>query len=513
MYQKFSTIKLKTGLPKLISNITIWVINKVYTLKVFTYLKLNSNMWLREIIETEGYIKEKIDYNEKIDSVPTLLPHSLTFTDAFEIDDISKVKQNLINLFYRLDLVRSHPLHDIDRRLSGLEKTYNTVQYGDLCTINLKNKPGIKLIDSLRISYLKGPHSYFLLTYHIMPNESFLDRFKEIIKIDTKQIPEFEINNFRQIFFKREIIASYMYWVVYPYSLVQDLYMEVAIELKKVFAGYQIGVFTSENKHLYPCIVSYGLNKAEYEKQLDLYHRVFNEGGNDFFVSKEQHVFSFDTPDLVKFPSSVMNIFVNASKYEDDTEKYYNSLDYLSYTYAKELAPSWFLLNYISLHRSKIIDIRKQVFRHTKEMSDTLFLKKSLKINKLLSRNLFDFNRFKNDFISDISSIDNLPEAYYKSFVFNDSKNKAFKEHFNGYLDYILEDTTNTYKTLMEAFKQATEGNVIQSNMRLQKILFWIGVVGFCVAIYGAFNDFINGWIQYFLKMYFDFKFPKAPTP
>ena len=197
---------------------------------------------------------------------------------------------------------------------------------------------------------------------------------------------------------------------------------------------------------------------------------------------------------------------------EQELDNGRNSIGNLSNDYADLMLPLWILLNVAIREQSKYILFRKEIFQILKQKSNSLFLRRFLKIKQEITLQIIDYKRLKNDFFSErLSERGEIKQLEIFTRICetpNCNKNHNFQFE-------IVEETTSSFESLNSSFNdllnllhEVSDIQNIRANMRLQKILLILTIIGTILAVYSANSSYINNWIENLLN-YFGVTNPK----
>ena len=95
----------------------------------------------------------------------------------------------------------------------------------------------------------------------------------------------------------------------------------------------------------------------------------------------------------------------------------------------------------------------------------------------------------------------------------HDNKEVAFGEQLIDSTQRYCDSLLQSYGELNQVCKDVNENNMLQANMRLQRILLWLALIGTILTIYGANSQYCNaklllGWnylmsIGYYIRNFF----------
>ena len=175
----------------------------------------------------------------------------------------------------------------------------------------------------------------------------------------------------------------------------------------------------------------------------------------------------------------------------------------MSDNYINAISSYWLLINLAALHKLNIVKLRKKTFIYIRKNKVSLFLRKIIKLKNKITLDWISFERIRKDFSTDIFNSNlnffGIPALYNIPFMSgmkpNEFKNDLVQSSINSSIDI-----KDTYEDILKLYSHVSEDNTLRANMRLQRLLFWIALIGVLVAIYSTNSHLFNSWIKYLLN-------------
>lgn len=475
--------------------VTKWIFD-LYKHDSVLLSKLDKNWMIRSKIEYE-----KSDKKFKIEPLVTndsfVIPEAYSFFEIIEIEELDSFKQGFKSLVSKSISVFER--NDKTARLDDLDNSYKTMASGNLAWLNLRNNRDISLGDHLKISYLKGPQSTLIVEYEVTPSMAFLEEFKKLIISETVDVVELRFNSIYNIFKKRSIAKGLQITPYHADFYLHRLAQELNFQLKKLITSkISVGTFAKSKRFLYPCIITYRANKDAYFNKENEYNTVLGINEFDSFKTKNMEVlFNFPISNLTTKSFNSLSLF-----YLSNDEKIRERSELINY-----ISPLFCTVSYVKLIQENILHQRKLIFTYFRKNKDSLFLKKAIRLKYPITKNWLSISRIKKDFKQHFykRQLQHLPslvnsirgvEIEFRDFLWETFEN-------------ITNDITVEYQEIKSIFQEISEDNITRSNMKIQKILFWLTIVGAAVTVYGTNTAYFNPWIALFLKRFFHFDIPK----
>jgi hypothetical protein len=512
---KYASSWEKVSLKK---HIQIWLTDlalKLYRNKLFQKLKLDWNPVIKVSVQHDD-AEIRINRND-LPKQTSFKPYSLSFFDIIPMEELDKFKLNFISLVssFKGGFLSKYP-EDLHRIFKDFESSYKGVSFGHLYTNDLKNNDEIDLIDQVSFDYVKGPQSTFIIEYKIFPSKKFLKRFNKKLIADGQRQTIIHFNSLKDIFKKKQFAGRIMHHYIDSNYHLNRLIQDLNFQVKTYFSNKLVsGFFQNSLHHLFPCIATYEVDKAEYIEHERNFQQVLEVASWDTYKTESGDlIFSFSTPRLSKKSFEKMNIIFlkepPATTETTDVNASLKTTSYLSTNYIHAISPFWSCLNFIALNQTKIIDQRKRTFNYLKRNKDSLFLKEAIKLKYQISQNWLNVYRTVKDYRSNLFKrqlhFHEIPRATNEIF----QKVNVFTEVLWNYTETAGKDIIDEYDEIKNTFGQISEDNVTRSNMKIQKILFFLTIVGIPFAIYSSNSDYFNSWIEYFLKLWFNITIPRV---
>ena len=499
----------------IINNLASNLLFSLYKNWLFRKLKFDRNEFLKSHIAFGEKIKISRIADSTIPDNPNLNAFSITLVDCVENEDSVKLRNRLIKVVskYKGGFLSEEPSKKLKKAFEKFDSAYKTTSWGNIFYNDLKDNDEIDLIDGISYSYVKGAQSHFVLNYTLYPSEKFKALFKESLKAEITEESVIVFKSLKQMLKTKRLFSSISYNVKQPNYWTEKLFNEISFQAKThIIKEVKLGVFNKRND-LFPRIVTFEYDPVEFNSYGDELLNILGVNRHDRYTDSDI-IFTLNNSDYSKsFPNS-MELFIPYKSDEEKRKDQFNNVSYLSNNYVIAIAPFWLLINISSLNKQKIIDLRKKTFMYIRKNRVTIFLKKAIKLKNRLSLDWINFERIRKDFSTGIFksqlNFHGIPDAYNTPIILG-AKAQEFKEALTSYASHTSKDIKRSYDEILELFSHISEDNTIRANMRLQRLLFVIAILGIILAIYGANSSWFNSWIEYYLNNW-DIKIPKVPT-
>lgn len=497
-----------------INNLASNLLFLLYKNWLFRKLKLDRNEFLKSHIAFGQKRNIPRLANSTIPENPNLTPYSITLVDCVENEDSVKLRNRLIKVVskFKGGFLSEEPSKKLKKAFEKFDSAYKTTSWGNIFYNDLRDNNEIDLIDGISYSYVKGAQSHFVLNYTLYPSEKFKTLFKESLKAEITEESVIVFKSLKQMLKSKRLFSSISYNVKHPSYWTEKLFKEISYQAKThIINEVRLGVFNKRND-LFPRIVTFEYDPGEFKSYSDELLHILGVNRHDHY-SGSDIIFSLNNTDYSKsFPNS-MELFIPYKSDEEKRKDQFNTVSYLSDNYISAIAPFWLLINISSLNKQKIIDLRKKTFLYIRKNRVTIFLKKAIKLKNRLSLNWINFERIRKDFSTGIFksqlNFHGIPDAYNNPIV-QGAQGQEFKKTLTSYASDTSKDIKGSYDEILELFTHISEDNTIRANMRLQRLLFVIAILGVILAIYGANSSWFNSWIEYYLNNW-DIKIPRVP--
>jgi hypothetical protein len=284
------------------------------------------------------------------------------------------------------------------------------------------------------------------------------------------------------------------------------LFDEICYQLKsEVLKGLKTGVFI-ENKHkLFHSIATFEYDKSEFSNYERKLYRTMSNGFRGSYSSDDARFFinEFDFREKSNYG---VNIFLS-KRSREELENGLNSISHVSGEYSNEILPRLALMNYANLQKDVIVDFRKKIFKHLQRNRTSLFLTEIITLKNKLTLSIIGFERFSKDLTGEdgisgkrFSDESSIPEALRKCQTENCTKKHDFKLELFSDCESSEKDIKKSFKELSSLFQTISEDNHSRANMRLQRLLFRLAILGALLTLYGTNAAWCNSWIEYFLN-------------
>lgn len=477
----------------------------LYENKLFQKLKLDKNLFLKSHVQfgrkrsIPKLNKSKIPENPKLDI------YSITLLDCIELENSQKLKNRLINIIskYKGGFLSDDPITKLNKAFKKFDSDYKTISWGNLFYNDTKDNEELNLIDGISYGYIKGAQSHFIITYTIFPSEKFKELFKESLKSEIIEEFEIKFKSLKQILRTKKLYTSINSDVKIPGFWIEKLFNEITFQFKKeVISSSKLGVFNLDKKVLFPRIISFEYDTKEFPYYKDELFHMLDISIHDYYTGSEK-IFTLKNVDYSKKSSYGIEIFIPYKTDEEKRKDQFNAIAYLSSNYVQAIASYWTLINISDLRKQSIVELRKQTFKYIRKNKISLFLGKVIKLKNKLNLEWLGFERIRKDFTSDIFkrqlNLHGIPDSLNLPWI-QGVQPDEFKKSLAVWSNYISNDIKNTYEEIIELHSHIAEDNSLRANMRLQRLLLFIAIIGIILAIYSANSHWFNSWIEYFLN-------------
>jgi hypothetical protein len=501
--------------PSLKDKLNTWSSKQVFKLyenKLFQRLKLDSDYFIKGHIE---YYKKggHSTFSNSLSQDHSFTPLRFSFFDIIPLEHSKTFKQNFISLAttYKAAFMMKKA-GEVSKIFDDFESHYKSVSWGHFYTNDIRKNKEIDLIDFITFNYIKGPQSTFVVEYDVTPSEKFRNLFKEFLAKDEEVRHVINFNSLKTLFKSKRLTntltSSFLGSNYFTRRLIQDLNYQV-----KSFFGskLELGLFFKSKNYLYPCISIFEAPKNDFLASKEDFYSALGTGEWDNFITDSNDlIFNLPRIQLSKRPfENLTIIFLNEEEKPKDT---LHSTGFLSDQYIKAIAPLFCSLNYSCLCQTFLASQRSQTFKYFNRNKDSLFLKEAIKLKYQITANWLTLSLITNDYKSTIFKNQlhstGIPKMLRKASHNNDD----FKDYLWNYTQNSNNEILNEYEEIRTVFGQISEDNVTRSNMKIQRILFWITIVGVFIAIYSTNTEYFNNWGKYFLRHFFDLEVPSSPS-
>lgn len=483
---------------------------KLYKSEIFQKLQLNSNELIKQTIEHE---KDNILYLKN--EIPKENSLSIQIVSFFEIIPIENLKEFQSNLLKLLSIHKSgFPYKDpqeIAKSLNEIENRYKGFSWGNFGNLDLKRDPKLDLVDSISLHYTKGEESTFVIEYRIKPSAKFMKLFKELIIKDSEEGITIHLNSLKNIIKSKRLSNKISYETIHTdyfvNRLIQDLNFQIKSNVGKML---EFGLFQKSKDYLYPCIFILQVDKKEYFQYENAFNLSIGIENLDTFISgRNDQILHMPYANLTKKPFEIFSIIFlkesildhgNLKNKQNNEENYSISAN----NYLKSISPIWCAINFYALNQAILIKQRKETFKYLNKNKDSLFLKEAIKLKYEILHNSLTMKRITKDYSDSIfKTLLNyfpLPKSYRRQ-----NSSSDFKSEILRYVASMGADIANEFQNLNSIFKEISEDNVTRSNMKIQRILIMITILGILVAVYSSnasyFNNLVNCKLNHIFKL------------
>jgi len=481
----------------------------------FKKLKLDKNLFLKSHIAFgRKRVIPTIDKSTIPDN-PNLDIYSITFLDCIEIEDTEKLKSRLIKIVskYKGGFLSGDPEKKLKQSFVEFESSYKTTSWGNIFYNDTKGDDELDLIDGISYGYIKGSQSHFVITFTVYPSDKFKKLFHKSLK--TKITQEFEIifKSLNQILKTKKLYTSIGSNIKESKYWTEKVLNEITCQFKsKLACNLKLGVFNKNNKVLFPRIISFEYDPIEFAQYNDELFQKVNISIYEYYNDSET-IFTLKHVDYSKRSSAGLEIFIPFKSEEEKRNDPFTSISYLSENYIKAISSYWLLINLAALHKLNIVKLRKKTFTYIRKNKVSLFLRKVIKLKNKVTLDWISFERIRNDFSTDTFKrnlkFNGIPDLHNTPLA-NGIQPNEFKSDLVQLAINSSIDIKETYEEILKLYSHVSEDNTLRANMRLQRLLFWIALIGVLVAIYSTNSHWFNSWIKYYLSNW-GLKIPTIP--
>jgi hypothetical protein len=487
----------------------------LYSNWAFKKLKLDKSQFLKEHIAFGINRKLPKIYESTIPDNPNIKVHSITLLDCIENEDSKILKNRLIKVVsrYKGGFLSQDPSEKLEKAFENFETSYKTTTWGKIFYNDTKENDELDLIDGISFSYVKGAQSHFIINYTIFPSEKFNLLFKESLKSEITEETEIIFKSLTQILRNKGLFSSIRYNVKQPGFWTQKLFNEVNFQVKSMVSkDLKLGFFNKDKLFLFPRIISFEYNPSDLTLYKDELFQLLNINDHECYNSSET-IFTLNNADYSKPFANSLELFFPYKTDEEKRKDQFSGISYLSDNYISVIAPHWLLINISAINKREIIELRKKTFLYIRKNKVTVFLKRAINLKNRLSLCWISFERIRKDFSTRIfkTQLDfqGLPDAMNTPWG-QGIQPQEFKKNLVDYAYHTSKDVKESYEEILELFKYISDDNAARANMRLQRLLFIIAIVGILLGVYGANSDWVNSWIEYYFSNW-GFEIPKPP--
>lgn len=490
------------GIRRKINSSLSILLFSLYRNNIFQKLKLNKNPMIRYTVE-ERDKKDRFPFKTVLPKNPLIEPYSVTLYDLIDFDELMSNSKKFIRLLskYKGGFLSKDPEKEVKKAFEKLKDSYKTISYGNICYNDLKNDFKSDLIDGISYGYVKGQQAYMLLTYTIFPSQKFKDSFKKALNEPIRDEHEIRFNSFGNILKGKKWITSLNHKPIYPIHYVNKLYNEINFQFKSnIVSDFKFGVFNSNKKTLFPIAITYEYDKEEttsYFKEILDRMRIM-----DWNLFSDDSI-KFHFPDKY---SSGIELFIPKTTDFEKQKSPFSTASYLSDNYLNAISTFWTLLNITDLYKTSYVKIRKKMFSYLSKNEDSIFLTNAIKLKRELNLIFWQLERICKDFSSSIYdsqlNFRGIPDLKNTPRISNAQANEFKKELINS-TKHATNELLSSFNEINDTFERISNDNLVKSNMRLQRILFAIAILGVLLTIYGTNADSFNDLFLNMIKKLF----------
>lgn len=486
----------------------------LYRSKLYQFLRLDRDSQIRSHCDKsndQNSFGHDIKNETKFSG---LAVEKILFYDIIRIEDAEKYKKQIMRVASKLKpaLFQEDHRRSIGNSFDDIDNHYSMISFGTMFRGVVQDESETDLIKYIKIGYVKGKESSIIVTYTVYPSDKFNSLLTKCLESDSTTEYEVMDVSFKHFFGRSNGYSRFGFGTGMNMKFLNSKYWtdklfdEINYHLKsKILKGVGTGVFTEHRKLLFPRIVTFEYEKAEFSNYEEELYRVISSDFRGGYSSNDDR-FTLEYCDFKTRPSQGVNILL-AKRHADEIQHGLNTVDYVSDRYSDQILPKLMLTNIANLQQERIVSFRKKIFRHLKKNRVSLFLTKTLRLKNRLTLSVIDFERFAKDLVGDDRMHKGifdeelvLPEALRKCHNVNCQKKHDFNAELTSDCKSAEEDIRSSFKELSTLFQTISEDNQSRANMRLQRLLFWLAILGALLTLYGTNAAWCNSWVEYFLN-------------
>ena len=314
-------------------------------------------------------------------------------------------------------------------------------------------------------------------------------------------------NNLYDIFKRKSLIKSFGLKRLYNNYLCVQLFNEINWQFKDFLQKtVRDGILNKDKNKTLPYIVTYSYQPNGQDIRCKL---------SDFISIHPREIYTDGECISTFIELSDKPVEYNISLIIPEEKKEQGGITKLDATnfYKDFIALFNLLINVADNHKSQIVALQKNVYRYINKNKLSLFLKEDFKLKNHLTMGNIKLTRLLQDvmcsaWINELK--DEMPLLKNKT---HDNKEVAFGEQLIDSTQRYCDSLLQSYGELNQVCKDVNENNMLQANMRLQRILLWLALIGTILTIYGANSQYCNaklllGWnylmsIGYYIRNFF----------
>lgn len=480
------------------------ILYALYRTKLYKLLGLDSDRSVKQCCNYHS-INCKVKNNLEF---PGIKVNNVLFSDIIKIEETKIYEKQIIKAASKLKpvVLQDNAKKVFKNSFNKIDSNYSTVSIDTPFRGRVSGNSKTDLIDYVSIGYVKGKESCLIIKYRVFPSEKFNKLLRECLEQDTTTAYEVIDVSLKDFFRTKDghyggvkhSTRNAKYWT-------KRLFQELNFQLKfQVLKNVKTGTFIRQKDRLFPSIVSFEYNKNAMSGYEDRLHRIIHEGFRRAYKFDDLQI-TYDYCDLDREPNHSLNILLSTRK-KEELEHGLNSIDYVSQRYSDEILPKFMLINLANLRHQLVVELRKKIFKHIKKNKVSLFLTKTIKLKNSLTLSILNFDRISKDILEDDRMYKNnfddkvIPHAIRECRNEKCTKEHSFKSEFNDDCEHTVKDLKKSFTDLSNLFQSVSDDNQSRANMRLQRLLFWLAVLGILLTLYGTNTEWINSWIEYFLS-------------
>lgn len=440
-------------------------------------------------------------------------PAGFSFFDIVPLEEFDEFQKRFSSLIQQL-----HPggHFEAERNLKysfhNFTQSYNRYSYGSFLkhvTPDLREEGDF--IKSVSFKYIKGPHHTFILEYFVEPSLKFLEKFDELIVSPEQHEHLIHFYPLGTILKKWRLARRSSTAIIPSGHLVQKLIQDLNFQVKMNFGErIRLGLFQNSEDHLFPSVAHLEVKKEDFNQHKEEIAQALDIEGYFSFANTEKDIaYYFPAINIASRATQNMFLFLlkapSKGKRASDTNSSYSRDTLRAAEYINALAPVWCQLNSAGYFQARFLYQHRTTFKYLNKNSDSLFLSRGTKLKREITLDHITISRitadYNNVFFRRRFASFELPDAQETSLYTNPES--GFHDAFWNEMEFHSKDIVKEYKYLHDLFMQISDDNLIHSNLKIQRILIVLAIIGVVVAaigiiltIYAANVEFFNSILK-----------------
>lgn len=496
----------------------------IHSCKARFFKTLLKYKWVKldpfDMISYKQEAHDKYALSHAFSNTPDIIPflyqsvelHEVHYIEGLEIDNFDTYKKKIIGQFSKdKSRISFEGINELRKNLSNVKEDLGTISWGSLFSLTYitNRKEANDLIDYINVGYIKTGESYFVLDISVKPSAKFKNVFKECLKYKDVALTEVHYKSFKEILRTGRFVDHGTVVSSLKCRNIKNLISDLTAQVRNNVTKKLDGMFQDSKvfKEI-PRIECYEVeNIGEFHKDRDL-SGVLQGGFKNPYKSEggevEIYLSELDRDSVIfqvlKQKDCVLFAKEGSTLDRSRLENYY---------LLKSLVFPCFFTATLSMEDLGLKKIKRNIYDFIKSSSKSginggvsaMFSHRNyLKLKLGLVQILLTLKRFENEF-----SQQNLL-LYTRSFdltVFqtnnNNIKEKSLSHRFVQNFLLEIKSLDKKAKSINEIFKSIEEVNSYRTNLVLQVISVFIGLLAFIFTFEKA-KKLIIGLVNYFFN-------------